>query len=254
MTINEIKKEMTDAFIADAAIQAAYGLGPGLTFDEQFSKVSIERLFFYIVATEMAALQFLFNQFKIEVEERIKAAIPGTIAWYHNLVMNWEYPEKSGIRLIKFCSVTEEFPWLRIKINTENHGVLAVESDEMIALRSYLSHNKFAGTQINVTSEPPEIIEINMRVWLSAAQYTSNGEIIGTDEKPVETAIANYLSNIVYSGTFFRSRLVDAVQAVAGVNDVELLSAKIGDFELPASYKSKTGAFTAKNDIIYVLN
>jgi len=245
---------MTDAFIADERVQVSYGLQSGLTFDEQFSKASIESLFFYTVATDMAALQFLFNQFKMEIEERIKAAIPGTIAWYHNLVMNWEYPKNSGIRLIKFCSVTEEFPWLRIKINTENHGIFATESEEMNALRIYLSENKFAGTQINLTSQPPEIITIKMTVWLSAAQYSSDGKIIGTDDKPVEKAINDYLANIVYSGTFFRSRLVDAVQAVAGVNDVELLSAKIGSTELQATHQSKTGAFTANNIITYVLN
>ena len=242
---------MTDAFIANEAIKTAYNLIDGKTFDDQFSKVSIESIFFYIVATSIFALQFLFEQFKAHVEDRIRAAIPGTISWYHNLVKSWTY---NGQNIIAFCSVSEEFPFLRIRINTENHGVLAPESDEMTTLRVFLNKNKFAGTQINITSEAPETIDIKMTVWLSAAIYTSDGKIIGTDEKPVETAINNYLAGITYSGVFFRSRLVDAVQAVTGVNDVELVSAKINNVELAATRQSQTGAFQANNMITYVLN
>ena len=249
--IDEIKKEMTDAFIADETIQQAYGLSPGQTFDEKFSKASLESILFYIIAVSISALRWMFVQFRVDVENRIKAAVPGTIAWYHNLVMSWQYNSQN---LIKFCSVTEQFPFLRVKINTENHGIIAQESDEMIALRSYLSREKFAGTQILLTSEPPEIIDIRMTVWLSAAQYTHEGKIIGTEDKPIEAAINNYLAGIIYSGTFFKSRVVDAVQLVDGVSDVELVSAKINNVELAASRQSRTGAFTANNIITYVLN
>jgi hypothetical protein len=164
--------------------------------------------------------------------------------------MTWEY---NGERLIRFCSVSEQYPYLRIKINTAEHGVIAQESDEMMALRSYLAKNKFAGTQINLTSESPETIGIQMRVWLDAALYSGDGTNLATGEKPVEIAIDNYLANIVYDGTFFRSRVVDAVQMVEGVSDVELQSAKIGVEELAARRQSKTGAFKANKNISYVL-
>jgi hypothetical protein len=243
MTIDEIKKEMTDAYVTDEAVRTAYGLQPGQTFQEGFAKVSIESLIFYIVAVAHATLRFLFESFKTEVENRIKAAVPGTIAWYHNLVMSWQYNEQN---IIKYCSVSEQFPFLRIKVNTEGHGVIAQESDEMVALRSYLARNKFAGTQIRLTSEPPELITIDMKVWLSAARYTSDGNLIGTDERPVEDAIKNYLAGILYSGTFYKSKLVDAVQAVEGVSDVELLSVKVNGNEMTgATYQSQTGAFRA---------
>jgi len=248
--IDEIKKEMTAAFVANTVIQAAYGLEAGKTFDEQFSKVSLESIFFYIVATEIAALRFLFEAYKAEVEARIKAAIPGTIAWYHNLVMNFEYTDEKPI---VYCAVTEDFPFLRIKVNTAGHGIIAKESDEMIALQSYLSKKKFAGTQINLTSEPPEVIDIDMTVWVDAAKYSSDGTNLVTGDKSVEAAIDAYLANIVYSGTFYKSKVVDAVQLVEGVSDVELVSAKIGSYSLTASYQSKTGAFTAHNNIAYVL-
>jgi len=249
-TISDIKKEMTDAFIANETIKATYELEDGKTFEEQFSKVSLESILFYVVATSIFALQFLFDRFKEYVETRIRAAISGTKSWYHNLVVNWEYNSQ---KIIKFCSIAEEFPFLRVKINTENHGVLGPESDEMIALRSFLNKEKFAGTQINLTSQPPETIDIKMTVWVSASEYTSTGKIIGTEEKPIEAAIDNYLANIVYDGTFYKSRLVDDVQVVRGVNDVELASAKINNIELAATRQSKTGAFVANKIITYVL-
>jgi hypothetical protein len=247
--IDEIKKEMTDAFVSDEEIKKKYDL-KDKTFEEQFAKVSVESKFFYIVATAIAQLRFLFEMFRIEVENRIKAAIPGTVAWYHNLVMNFEY---NGEQIINYCAVTEEFPWLRIKVNTANHGVIGKESDEMIALRSYLSKNKFAGTQINLTSELPETIEITMTVWLSASKYSGGGGNLVTGDKSVEQAIDDYLAGILYSGTFYKSKVVDAVQLVDGVSDVELVSAKIGGISLAASYQSKTGAFVANKIITYVL-
>ena len=41
-----IKKELTDAFISDPTIIALYGLVSGQTFEEQFSLVSVENVWF----------------------------------------------------------------------------------------------------------------------------------------------------------------------------------------------------------------
>ena len=49
-TINDIKKQMTDAFMADDAVRESYGFVEGDTFNGKFSSVSIESIIFYIIA------------------------------------------------------------------------------------------------------------------------------------------------------------------------------------------------------------
>ena len=49
-SINDIKKTMTDAFMADADIREKYGLTADDTFDDSFSSVSLEKILFYIIA------------------------------------------------------------------------------------------------------------------------------------------------------------------------------------------------------------
>jgi uncharacterized phage protein gp47/JayE len=132
----------------------------------------------------------------------------------------------------------------------------------MIALRSYIDKNKFAGTQIKLTSDPPEILTIAMRIWISAAEYNADGSRLDDGEKAIENAIRNYLKNIVYDGTFFKTRLVDAVQAVSGVHDVELISVHAnGNLITQPTYRAQYGAFEANfmentnnETLIYVLN
>ena len=48
-TIKEIKKQMTDAFMADADIRDMYGFKEGDTFEGSFSAVSLESILMYIV-------------------------------------------------------------------------------------------------------------------------------------------------------------------------------------------------------------
>ena len=47
-TRKEIKKQITDSFISNSTIKSKYGLVDGMTFEEQFSLVSLENIMFDI--------------------------------------------------------------------------------------------------------------------------------------------------------------------------------------------------------------
>ena len=49
-TVAEIKKTMTDAFMADATIREKYGLNESSTWNGSFSSVSLENIIFFIVS------------------------------------------------------------------------------------------------------------------------------------------------------------------------------------------------------------
>ncbi|MFV0505896.1 MAG: hypothetical protein ACK5L5_04185, partial [Bacteroidales bacterium] len=75
-TIAEIKTEMTNSFIADITVIEKYELEEGKTFEQQFSKVSLESILFYIVAVAVWTLESLFELHSKDVDDRLLQLIP----------------------------------------------------------------------------------------------------------------------------------------------------------------------------------
>lgn len=69
---------MTDVFMANDTIKALYGLDPDpeRTFEDQFSKVSLESILFHVVATCIWTLEKMFDRHKQEVDELISELKP----------------------------------------------------------------------------------------------------------------------------------------------------------------------------------
>ena len=66
-TIAEIKRTMTDAFMANATLREAYGLAEGDTFEGSFSAVSLENILFFIVAACCHVMEALFDRHRLDV-------------------------------------------------------------------------------------------------------------------------------------------------------------------------------------------
>ena len=60
-SVQQIKKSMTDRFMAEPVIKEKYGLNEGESFDNTFSKVSVESVIFGIVASAIYVLESLFE-------------------------------------------------------------------------------------------------------------------------------------------------------------------------------------------------
>jgi len=256
-TITEIALEIKAAFVANTVLQAMYSLQEGKTFDEQFADASIEANLINVVATSLATMDWQQESYKEDVEALILQTFPGTVAWYHGLVLGYEY---NGVQIMKYCAVVEQFPSLLIKVNGEDFGVFGDESDEMIALRAYIAENKFAGTHISIVSIEADDVEPTLTVWLDAQKFNSSGERLSDSSTPVEDAIDAYLASVVYNGTMNKTKLVDAIQAVDGVLDVEMGTIEVACADSQTitvtgnNYSSYGGGFvsTIKN-ITYVL-
>ena len=79
---------------------------------------------------------------------------------------------------------------------------------------------------INVRTRKADELSIAVKVVVDPLKINRQGVDIATSEKVVEKAIENYLADIVYGGTFNKTKLVDAVQRVDGVVDVVLGTCK----------------------------
>ena len=239
-SISEIKRTMTDAFMQDKAIRKAYDLPEGKTrFADCFSAVSLENLLFYIVAACHYVLESIFEKFTQDVEQKISRAVVASIPWYFDkakafqygdaLVLNprtfgYEYAKINTLKqLVKYVAVRDRGASIEMLVSTEQNGKPTPLSDEVLtAFKHYINAIKIARVVINVRTRKADELSIAVKVVVDPLKINRQGVDIASSEKVVEHAIENYLADIVYGGTFNKTKLVDAIQRVDGVVDVVL--------------------------------
>lgn len=240
-SINDIKKTMTDAFMADADIREKYGLTLDDTFEGSFSTVSLENILFYIIAACCHVLEVFFDTHKSEVDAKISRAVVASVPWYHKMALQFQYgdslvfddttqqfvypvdsPEKKAV---KYVAVRDRGTSIQMLVSGEKDERPEPLSDEVLtAFKSYMNRIKIAGVILAIRSLPADLITISATVYIDPLTIDRNGIRISDGSKPVEEAVENYLKGILYGGTFNKTKLVDAIQNVEGVADVELFS------------------------------
>lgn len=240
-SINEIKKTMTDAFMADADIREKYGLPADATFDESFSSVSLENILFYIVAACCHVLEVFFDTHKSEVDAKISRAVVASVPWYHKLALQFQYGDRlvfddttqqfvyaeqdSKKQVVKYVAVRDRGTSIQMLVAGEKDSRPEPLSDDVLtAFKNYMNRVKIAGVVLAIRSLPSDTVSISATIYVDPLSIDRNGTRISDGSKPVETAIENYLKSILYGGTFNKTKLVDAIQGVEGVTDVELFS------------------------------
>ena len=239
-SISEIKRTMTDAFMQDEAIRKAYDLPEGKTrFADCFSAVSLENLLFYIVAACHYVLESIFEKFTQDVEQKISRAVVASIPWYFDkakafqygdaLVLNprtfgYEYAKvDTSKQFVKYVAVRDRGASIEMLVSAEKDGKPTPLSDDILtAFKHYINAIKIAGVVINVRTRKADELSIAVKVVVDPLKINRQGVDIASSEKVVEHAIENYLADIVYGGTFNKTKLVDAIQRVDGVVDVAL--------------------------------
>ena len=243
-SISEIKRTMTDAFMQDEAIRGAYNLSQDKTrFADCFSAVSLENLLFYIVAACHYVLESIFEKFTQDVDQKISRAVVASIPWYFDkakafqygdaLVLNprtfgYEYAKvDTSKQRVKYVAVRDRGASIEMLVSTEQNGKPTPLSDEILtAFKHYINAIKIAGVVINVRTRKADELSIAVKVVVDPLKINRQGVDIASSEKVVEHAIENYLADIVYGGTFNKTKLVDAIQRVDGVLDVVLGTCK----------------------------
>lgn len=254
-SIREIKKSMTDMFMADADIREKYGLAGTQDFESTFSRVSVESILFFIVASAAYVLETLFDRFKTDVDAKISTAVFATIPWYHQVCLEYQHGDDmvfdettqqfayaeiyESRRVVKFAACRDIGGGVYVLVAGESPEGRpeALSNDVLTAFEAYLRKRKPAGVLLEVHSYDPDDIRLALKVQYDPMLLSSDGSLISDPSvKPVEDAVNGYLAGIVYGGVFNKTRLVDAVQAAEGVKDVVLTAA--------ASRPAGTEAFT----------
>jgi len=260
-TITQISLEIKASFVADVELANSYGLDQAKTFDEQFSRVSLEMLILYIVAVSVWTLEKIVDAFSLEVDSRIEAAYITSLRWYHAAALAYQagddltydpltykvgYPVIDETKqLLKFVAVKEVIPIsttertkLQIKVSKANK--LALTAEELAPFASYMQRVGAAGMAYEITSGVPVSVAFNLSIVRDPLLLMDTA----AGRASVATAISTYLNNLDYGGEISTSGVIAAVMDVAGVKDMRYNHAIIAAANVDTvRIESATGAF-----------
>lgn len=281
-TIEQIKRQMTDQFVADPVIREKYGLSGVVTFDEAFSRVSIESIIFFVVASAIYVVEAIFDRYREDIDAKIAGAVLASLPWYHKIALEYQHgddlswDEKTGSygypaiidgkKKVKYAACQDMGGGVRILVSgaDESGRPKRLSDDVLTAFKYYMNRRKPAGVIVDVYSLDPDILELSLSVQYNPLVLNADGSLVRDRSVfPVEQAVNEYLKNIIYGGTFNKTKLVDSLQAAEGVIDVVLMEAKatLPDGEVKEitgnNYTAKGGSFKVaklKEGINYVLS
>ena len=245
-TIEEIKADMTANFIKQRAVISAYGLDGKKTFDQQFSRVSIESILFYVFATAVWTLEKLFDLHTSEVEERIEQLEPHTLRWYvnktkafmygHKLVADTDYYDTSNVsatdieaaKVVKYAVASESNTVVYIKVAGEKDGKPSLLTDSQIAaLNSYINTIKDAGVSVQIRNEQADLMRIKLEVYYDPTLLSADGVLLSSNSRPVEETVKSVIANLPFNGVYRNTDLLAALQALPGVEVVDIIEVKV---------------------------
>ena len=226
-----------DLLITEKGAQTALnGLQPAID-DEQTlltdvqspSKVAHWRLWAYIVAYAMWLLESFWDLFRAMVEAIIADFRPGTLRWYQEQAFAFQYGYEltwsallrkyyyatadADAQIIKLCSVTEPGGIVRVKVATITGGnVVAIPGPQLAAVQAYFNLVKYPGKLVCVSFDA-DLLKV-----FGTLKFNPLVNPVVCNQQ-VQTAINGYILGLEFNGRFNITKLIDAVQAVAGVVD-----------------------------------
>ena len=249
-TVEEIKQEMLDAKDSLSALS-------GLT---STSQVSIFGNIFYVTAVEVAILEQLIEAYIERIEEIITQQAIGSTPWLRAKILDFQYGDYVELNITTFeinypeiieankiitrCSVKEAGNLIVQAKVAKSDPPEALTGGEKTALENYIDVIKPAGSQVVIISLDPDRLTVSGTIYYSG-QYSAD---IQTN---VEAALTSYMTNLStptnFDGTVRVTSISDAIQAVAGVVDVDFT--EISARPETVSYANRTLVYSLANSV-----
>lgn len=219
---------------------------PHLSDLNSTSKVAVWRLWIYIVAFAIHTLERIFDQHRKEISEQIRTQKIFSLPWYRDMALRFQYgftlvyerdyydntsktdEEIEASKIVKYAAINEVESVLILKIATEKNGELQrINDDEENAFAHYINRVKAAGVEIRIINAEPDLLSIDMAVLYDPLVMKKDGTLIQNPiEKPVESAIKEYLKLLPFNGELVLAHLTDHLQKVQGVAVPEIYLAQ----------------------------
>ena len=202
-TINEISQEIKEAFVADEVIREIYDLQPGLPFDGQFSKVSIEARLIYVFASGVWLMEQLWGVFRFDVEKKVDESYVTSLSWYYRKALEFQkgdslvfndktysfgYPvkdeSKQVVKNVAVRQVTDDGV-TKLKVYFSDVNKQPLTGDLRESFESYMREIGAAGTHYLFVSETPDALRVHLRVYYDPLVLDSTGTRLEGGGKPV---------------------------------------------------------------------
>ncbi len=205
------------------------------------SKVAKWRLDLWIVAFGISAMENLFDLFSVEIETRAKEIPAGTLKWYSDQTFLFQLgnvqvyntdqqkfvydPIIEANRIVKRAVAGQIGDQVRIKTaKLDGSGnPIALTVAELSALNDFWNGstgNKFAGTNLAVTSNDADELRVDLFVQYDPEILAPDGSLLTNPATfPVIDAINDFISNLPFNGIFNLTSFTDSIQNADGVVD-----------------------------------
>lgn len=201
-----------------------------------------------LFASEVVILENLFAELEAALEVRKTELPTGTLQWYAAETLLYQFGDSLTIidgipsyavvdeakQIIKVSSANEQSGFVVIKAAKldVNGDPEKLDTPELSGLSQYWTDKRFAGTPIQLISQDGDLMQVTARIEVDGQKIDVNGESLSDPGTfPVEEAIKDYWKNLDFNGRYTIMNMVDAIQAVDGVNNVvvSLVEAKAFD-------------------------
>lgn len=248
MTKLEIKNSMTREFVNHETIQQVYGLTQDKTFDEQFSKVSIENILFDIVSYTVYLLRLFFEQKEKEIDDKLYNQKSGRLSWYRTMALNFQlgFPlvldhdyydntnytsdEIEESKIIKYATANngDNMGKIVVKVATENADKKLSPIDEtaLDAIEAYFDEIVYAGNEVTVINYEPDKLYLSLKIYRNPLVLDQNGTSMISGGNPVESAVQEFMKELPFDGELVLASLIDKLQDVSGVKIPHLVYAQ----------------------------
>ena len=207
------------------------------------SKVGVLRMILYVTAVAVWSLEKIFDTYRQELDHIAFHTPPQTERWMvletlkfqlgHSL--EWDNEATKYVyttldeekQIVKHAAVVSSTDTISIKVAGGNDTSRTKLSDsEVSAITSYWEYLSAPGSKVQVISENPDFLKIQLDVMIDPLVMDKTGKLYESSEFPVETAINNYLQNLPFNSLLWVDDLVDEIQKVNGVVAPEVISIK----------------------------
>lgn len=229
MSRDEVYESLTNTFMNNAVASELFGFKIGAGFDDEFSRVSLIRLLFYIVSYVIALKETKLQEWKDAVQAVAAETHYGTASWWIAKAKAWQegaglaiidgkvdyptlQPEK---RVITAASVTVNGRVLNLKVAKGEAGNLqGLSAEQLSSFTGYVEAIKPLGIKVNCISGTANVLRLYGEVRYKGERLQA--EI----ERLVIAALNDMLQNIEFNGTIYTSKIVQTIMNVDGVASV----------------------------------
>jgi hypothetical protein len=266
-SIDEIKESMTADFMRNETLAELYGFNVGEPFSEHFSKLSVESILFFVVATTQWTLEKLFATHVEETTDLLHQLKPHTRMWYANKAKAFQYGgrripdtdqydnsdiEEKDIekqRKVKYAAVEDKEGVVYVKVAGGSAGARTpIEGEELVALESYLNEVKDAGVKLVIHNKEANHFGIRMDVYYNPQVFDSNLNRLDGGGKTVHQAIRSFVENLPFNGEYQNSALIKMLLDLEGVVLVELKGSTCDNVPIDAKIVPDAGYFKVDNE------